>query len=98
MVPRSVATEDRLDVVTIRIEHKRSIILRPSQARGPIIRPTPIESGSVEGIDLSSTFRRKGGVLSHGVRMETINPEDGKADSVTDAIGPDILRYLHHSV
>ena len=93
----SVAVEDGLDVVTIRIEHKRSIIPRPSQAGCPVIRPACLQRGSVEGIDLSSTFGREGGVLPHGVRVETINPEDGKADSVTDAVGPDVLRYLDHS-
>ena len=49
----------------------------------------------MEGIDLSPTLRRKGSVLSHRVRVKSINPKYGKADSVTNTVGPDVLRYLH---
>ena len=48
----SVASENRLDVVTVRIEHKRSVIIWSPRPRRPIIGPACLECGSIEGIDL----------------------------------------------
>ena len=93
----SVTAEDRLDIVTVRIEHKRSVIIWPPQTRRTIIGSARLDCCSIEIIHLSPTFRRKGGMLPYAVRVESINPEYGKADSVTDAVGPNVLRYLHHS-
>ena len=62
----SVTAEDRLDIVTVRIEHKRSVIIWPPQTRRAIIGSARLECGGIESIHLSPTFRRKGGMLPYG--------------------------------
>src|SRR5271166_7156464 len=84
----SVAAENRLDIVTIRIEHKRGVVIRPSQPGRPAFDAACVESGGVECIDLSPTFGCKGGMLFDGVWVVSIDPEDGIVETVADAVGP----------
>ena len=71
----SVAAEDRLDVVTIWIEHKRGVVFGPAQAGRPVFDPPSLEGGGVECIDLSPTFGGKRGMLFDRVWVVSIDPK-----------------------
>src|ERR1019366_2743094 len=93
----SFATEDRLDVVTIWIEHERGVIIRPSQAGRSVFGRTCLEGGRMKCVDLLPAFGREGVMLLYGVRVESIDPEDRKLETVANAVGPHVIGHLHHS-
>jgi hypothetical protein len=74
--------EDRLDVVTICIEHKCSVVIRPVQTGRSVFDSACLEGGGVECIDLGSSFGCKGGMLFDGVWVISIDPEDRIIETV----------------
>src|SRR6202165_2815181 len=76
------AAADLLDVVTIWIEHKGSVIIRLAQAGCSVFGAACLEGGGVECIDLGSGFGCKGGMLPDGVWVISIDPEDRIIETV----------------
>jgi hypothetical protein len=62
-----------------------------------VFGPACLESGGVECIDHSSSFRCEGGMLFDGVWMISINPEDRMVKTVADAVNPRSIGHLHHT-
>src|ERR1700722_4868742 len=91
------AAEDRLDVVTIWIEHKCSVVIRPAQTGRSVFGSACLEGGGVECIDFGSSFGCKGGMLFDGVGGISIDPEDRIIEAVADAVCPRVIGHLHHS-
>src|ERR1700722_20645745 len=91
------AAEDRLDVVTIWIEHKCSVVIRPAQTGRSVFDSACLEGGGVECIDFGSSFSSKGSMLFDGVWVISIDPEDRIIEAVADAVRPRVIGHLHHS-
>jgi hypothetical protein len=85
------AAEDRLDVVTIWIDHKCSVAIRPAQTGRSVFGSAYFEGGGVECIDLGSSFGCKGGMLFDGVWVISIDPEDKMIETVADAVSPRVV-------
>jgi hypothetical protein len=85
------AAEDRLDVVTIWIEHKCSVVIRPAQTWRSVFGSACFEGGGVECIDLGSSLGRKGGMLFDGVWVISIDPEDRIIETVADAVSSRVV-------
>ena len=71
------ASEDRLEVGIIWTEHKCSVVIRPAQTGRSVFDSACLEGGGVECIDFCSSFGCEGCMLFDGVRVISINPEDG---------------------
>ena len=85
------AAEDRLDVVTVWIEHKCSVVIRPAQTERSVFGSACLEGGGVECIDFGSSFGCKGGMLFDGVWMISIDPEDRIIEAIADAVSPRVI-------
>ena len=80
----SVAAENRLDVVTIWIEHKCGIVIRSAQAGCPFLDAAGLEGRRVECIDLSPALGCKGSILFDGVRVVPIDPKYRIGETVAE--------------
>jgi hypothetical protein len=94
---REDAAEDRFDVVTIWIERKCSVVIRPTQTGRSIVGSACLEGGGVESLDLGSRFGCKGGMLLNGVWVISIYPEDRILEAIADAVSSLVIGHLHHS-
>jgi hypothetical protein len=84
--------ENRLHVVTVRIDYERSVIagrITFSNVAEPgrtVIDSSGVKGGRVESIDLPATPRNECRVLLDTVRAETIDPEDWVFHPIADPI------------
>jgi hypothetical protein len=87
----SAATEDRLYVVAVGIEHEGSVVAgrvtgggvaKPGRA---VIGPARLQGGRVEGVDLSAAPGGEGCMLPRAMGVKTVNPEHWVIDTITDA-------------
>src|ERR1700722_21029166 len=91
------AAEDRLDVVTIWIEHKCSVVIRPAQTGRSIFDSACLKGGGVECIDFGSSFGCKGSMLFDGVWGISIDPEDRIIEAVEDRVGARAVGIRDHT-
>src|SRR5690242_6378503 len=97
----SVAAEDRLNIVAIRIEHEGGVIARRvalggiAKSRWAIISPACLHGGLVEGVDFGAVPGRERRMLLHAVWVKAVNPENREIDTIADAIDPVVFGKLH---
>jgi hypothetical protein len=87
----------RSDIIAIWIEHERGIVIRPAEARRSVVDSACAKGRCVEGIHLSPISGCKGGMLFDGVRMISVDPEDGILEPVANAVSSHIVGHLHHA-
>src|SRR4051812_2343924 len=97
-----VATKDGLYVVAIWIEnecrvvHRRRLFL--AEAGRSIVFAACIECRTVKSIYGVAARCGESGVLTGGMRMKFINPEDRIFDAISDTVRAYAFRHLHRTV